>query len=117
MLYGFGDSVEPLPETVELVKALVLEYIVGIVRALCVRPFASNLHQSHCYLQTKKAQAISEMAERSSAARSIKGRSITFAVKLERHERKEKRIEELVRADVELKDVHNKNMECSGRED
>jgi hypothetical protein len=32
MMYGFGDSWEPLDESVDLMEELVTEYMVGMVR-------------------------------------------------------------------------------------
>ena len=36
MLYGFGDDAAPLPETLDLVEDIVLEYATTLMHKVCV---------------------------------------------------------------------------------
>lgn len=49
MMYGFGDDVSPLPETLDLVEDIVLDYAGTLMRKVNV---------THCFVSHKPAVAV-----------------------------------------------------------
>ena len=97
MMYGFGDVVEPRPDTTELMEELVMDYIFTLVRmsgALIMVPSAHTRDTMQCTSAANTARMRNNALNRPAATPAIKMDDFLFS--LRKDAKKLKRAEELL---------------------